>query len=43
MPLIGGLYFDFWLDLFLEARAEILEKKLLFFGRFEDTKEKFWN
>ena len=31
IPLIGGFYFDsltqlFWSDLFLEARAEILEK-----------------
>ena len=36
MALIGGFYFDslnliFWLDLFLEARAEILEKIHWFF------------
>ena len=36
MPLIGGFYFDsitqlFWFDLFLEARAEIMEKKSLVF------------
>ena len=41
IPLIGGFYFDFlkllfWFDLFLEARAEVLEKiSLGFFGRFE--------
>ena len=34
--LIGGFYFDsftllFWFDLFLEARAEILTKRLLVF------------
>ena len=38
MPLIGGFYFDsltllFWFDLFLEARAEILEKILLAFWK----------
>ena len=36
MQLIGGFYFDsltvlFWFDLFLEARAEILEKISLVF------------
>jgi hypothetical protein len=36
IPLIGGFYFDsltlfFLFDLFLEARAEILEKLLLIF------------
>ena len=41
MPLIGGFYFDsftllFWFDLFLEARAEILEKKFIDF--LEDLK-----
>ena len=46
MPLIGRFYFDsltllFWFDLFLEARAEILEKISLVFGRFEDTKGHF--
>ena len=35
------LFFRF--DLFLEARAEILEKIRWFFGRFEDTKRTFWN
>ena len=45
MPLIRGFYFDslrllFWFDLFLEARAEILGKRLLGFwkapkGHFE--------
>ena len=49
LPLIGGFYFDsltllFLFDLFLEARAEILEKKIRWFlGRFEDTKGTFWN
>ena len=47
LPLIGGFYFDsltllFLFDLFLEARAEILEKKIRWFlGRFEDTKGTF--
>ena len=33
----------FWFDIFLEARAEILEKICWFFGRFEETKRTFWN
>ena len=33
----------FLFNLFLEARAEILEKIAVFFGRFEDTKSTFWN
>ena len=46
IPLIGGFYFDsitllFLFDLFLEARADILEKISLVFGRFEDTKRTF--
>jgi hypothetical protein len=32
---------DFLFYLFLEARAKILEKISLFFGRFEDTKRAF--
>ena len=44
--LLGGFYFDsltllFLFDLFLEARAEILEKRWFFLGRFEDTKSTF--
>ena len=48
MLLIGGFYFDslallFGVDLFLEARAEILKKNRRFFGRFEDTERTFCN
>ena len=40
IPLIGGFHFDsltllFWVDLFLEARAEVLEKNWWFLGKFE--------
>ena len=31
----------FWFDLFLEARAEILEKIHWFFGPNDDTKKSF--
>ena len=46
IPVIGGFYFDFltlnfWFDIFLEARVEIL--KFCWFGRFEDTKRTFQN
>ena len=49
MLLIGRFHFDsltlpFWFDLFLEARAEMLEKKFRWcFGRFEDTNRTFCN
>ena len=35
--------FIFWFELFLEARAEILRKLFLVFGRFEDTEKIFRN
>ena len=46
MPLSGGLYFDsftlfFWFDLFLETRAEILEKFLFVFWEIWRHKEHF--
>ena len=47
LPLIGGFYFDsltllFLFDLFLEARAEILEKKSVgFWGDLKTPKGHF--